>query len=321
MNIMYYNEKCDICGRRTPGAFMQVWRSKSGSDGLKSQFWCFDCIHGRNYLPAIKKSVTFIFSREDGNYKPNGTGFLVGIESEKDNSSYVRYLVTAKHVLQNEKGDYYSKIYVRLNKYDGKSEYLDIDLNNTEIFTHDQRDVDIAVLSFSINLKILDFEVIPEYIIPDQIKMKQLQISEGDDIFFSGLFENFYGQQRNQPIIRFGKVALMPDEKIEWKEQGTTSKYLDLYLMECLSYAGNSGSPVFFNLLRQQGRKLDEQGPNIHLAGVIMGNFNTKNFLPYDTILVQNIGIAAVTPSYKLHEILYSKKVKENRESAKESMQ
>lgn len=319
---MYYGEKCDNCGRRTPGTFMQVWRIRSGSDGLKPQFWCFDCIHGRNFLPEIKKSVTFIFSREEGKYKPNGTGFLIGIESEKDNSSYVRYLVTAKHVLQNEKGDYYSKIYVRFNKYDGKSEYLDIDLNNTEIFTHDQRDVDIAVLSFSINHKILDFKLLPEYIIPNQEKMNELEISEGDDIFFSGLFESYYGQQKNQPIIRFGKVALIPDEKIEWEHKDTAlSKYLDLYLMECQSYAGSSGSPVFFNLLRQQGRKIDEQGPTIYLAGIIMGNFNAKNFLPYNTILLQNTGIVAVTPSYKLHEILYSKKVKEHRESAKETMQ
>jgi hypothetical protein len=55
-----------------------------------------------------------------------------------------------------------------------------------------------------------------------------------------------------QPIVRFEKVALITDEKIEWKET-IPPKPLELYLLECQSYSGNSVSPVIFNLLRQQG--------------------------------------------------------------------
>jgi hypothetical protein len=98
----------------------------------------------------------------------------------------------------------------------------------------------------------------------------------------------------------------------------TLPKLLDLYLLECQSYGDNSGSPVFFNLLRQQWRNLGEQGPNIYLAGIIKGSFHRKEFFTGDTFLMQNVGIAAVTPSYKLHEILYSKQTSENRSSATE---
>ena len=42
------------------------------------------------------------------------------------------------------------------------------------------------------------------------------------------------------------------DEKIEWKET-IPPKPLELYLLKCQSYSGNSGSRVIFNLLRQQG--------------------------------------------------------------------
>jgi hypothetical protein len=43
--------------------------------------------------------------------------------------------------------------------------------------------------------------LIPEYVIPDLQVMKQLEILEGDDVFFSGLFESHFGQMKNQPII------------------------------------------------------------------------------------------------------------------------
>jgi hypothetical protein len=61
-----------------------------------------------------------------------------------------------------------------------------------------------------------------------------------------------HGQQRNQPIVRFGKTALITDEKIEWKET-IPPMLLELYLLECRYHSCNSGSPVLFNLLRQQG--------------------------------------------------------------------
>lgn len=319
MNIMYYDNKCDNCGKSNPGTFVQVWRHISKIEGVKQQYWCFDCFHGRNFLPEIKRAITFIFLKENGKYIPNGTGFLVSVEAEKDPSAYVGYLVTARHVLQNHKKEFYPMVSVRINTHDNKSKYLDIDLNKTEIFTHNDIDVDIAVISISLNKEMFDYKLIPENIIPNQEITEKLQISEGDEVFFAGLFENHYGQQKNMPILRFGRVALISDEKIEYKEdKGASPKFLDLYLLECEAYRGNSGSPVFFNLLREQGRKLDEQGSNIYLAGIMMGNFNEIEILSYDTYSNQNLGIAAITPSYKLHEILYSKRVKENRNSATE---
>lgn len=78
--------------------------------------------------------------------------------------------------------------------------------------------------------------------------MKQLEISEGDDVFFSGLFESHYGQLKNQPIIRFGKVALVTDEKIEWKEE-KPPKLLDLYPVECQSRGRQQRVTCIFQLV------------------------------------------------------------------------
>jgi hypothetical protein len=102
----------------------------------------------------------------------------------------------AKHVLQNEKGHYHDVVGIRVNKHDGGSEYIPVDLRRTKIHTHKENEVDLAVISFSLNQKQFDFKLIPEYIIPDQQVMKQLEISEGDDVFFSGLFESLWPTEK-----------------------------------------------------------------------------------------------------------------------------
>lgn len=49
-----------------------------------------------------------------------------------------------------------------------------------------------------------------------------------------------------------------------------------------------------------------------------MGSFYKSKIISTDAFLRQNVGIAAVTPSYKLREILYSDKLKEHRSDVKE---
>ena len=107
----------------------------------------------------------------------------------------------------------------------------------------------------------------------------------------------------------------MSDEKIEWKEKGKSAKLLDLYLLECQSFGGNSGSPVFFQLspLRKPG-VISLGGPRFFLAGVMMGSFQIGSELGATearrrVFSLQNAGIAGVTPAYKLHEILFSKEL------------
>jgi hypothetical protein len=49
-----------------------------------------------------------------------------------------------------------------------------------------------------------------------------------------------------------------------------------------------------------------------------MGSYHSTEVLLPDIFSKQNIGIAAVTPAYKLYEILHSVKVKINRNGAAE---
>ena len=78
----------------------------------------------------------------------------------------------------------------------------------------------------------------------------------------------------------------------------------DLILVEVSSYGGNSGSPVFFKKLGNNGQEF------IYLGGVLSGTYRdisevkvitTKNtpVVPY------NNGITGVVPSYFINEMFY----------------
>lgn len=248
-------------------------------------------------LTEIKKSVSFIFlPDEKGNFIAQGTGFFMGVRTAANSDQFSLYFVTAKHVLQDASGAYFSSFYLRLNKVSGDSELIRINKQDIRLVEHPDPLVDLVLFNLVPDTRIVDFKFIPADLINNQY-----QVREGQDVFFSGLFLSHVGQKKNQPIIRFGKVALISDEKIEWRERNQT-QWLELYLLECQSYAGNSGSPVFY--------QPHANGP-ILLAGVMKGSFiqtnqitmqdNTPNLISF-----QNIGIAAVTPARKLQDILLS---------------
>jgi hypothetical protein len=123
--------------------------------------------------------------------------------------------------------------------------------------------------------------------------------------------------KRNYPIVRFGRVALVTDERIDFG--GVKA---ELYLMETSSYGGNSGSPVFFYLGtdREPGSVVVGK-PVLELAGVMSGRFNDAVEVEALETAVKNfvrpsMGIAGVVPAYKLHDILFSKELTELRAKA-----
>lgn len=273
-----------------------------------------------DHLQQVKKSVSFVFIKnKKGELQPNGTGFFVGVKNEENEEVFNVYFVTAKHVLQDSKGVYFPQIYLRINDHKNNSKVIELSTNKIKIFEHEDAAVDIALFNCLPDQSTYDFKFIPNQLLADRDTISKHDISEGDEVFFAGLFTSHVGQKRNQPLLRFGRVSLMPEDKIEWKEAGKEAKLMDLYLLECQSFGGNSGAPVFFQLnpLRTPG-KIHMGGPQIYLAGIMTGSFLHGNKVQItDTVKnlvsVQNIGIAAVTPAHKLYEILYSKELIEAR--------
>ena len=281
----------------------------------------------------IAKTVTFIFLADDkGNPRiqndapfANGTGFFVLVANENGPGGYYGYLITAKHVLKDENGNYFKRVFIRLNDKKQGSEFLPLDLVPSgigkNIFVHEDPTVDIAVIPALPNEGIFDFLAIPTSMIKSKEEFKKSTITAGSDVFFVGLFAPHYGDKINTPIFRFGRVAMITDDRFRWQEGSKPPEMVELYLLETMSFGGNSGSPVFFSqgIDRQPG-SIILGADEITLAGVMRGNFNeprvggviqTPNaVLPF---FAQNIGIAAVTPAYLLRDILYSDELKKLR--------
>lgn len=279
--------------------------------------------------PNIKKAVTFIFPADTqgnplrdpktNNPHPYGTGFFVLVKNETGGAGGFGYLVTARHVLRGPDGKDFTRIFLRLNKLHGDAEFIPMDLvqgGHSIVYTHPDPSVDIAVIFGMPNEDTFDFKVVPDDMLTDRTSFSHLNIAEGSEVFFTGLFANYYGDHRNNPIVRFGRVAMLPEDRIAWQEEATKPpQFVELYLLETQSYGGNSGSPVFLYLGADRVPGAMVVGPPvIMLAGIMRGSFNEGRpigFVQPDAglpipISTQNIGIAAVTPSYLLHDILFS---------------
>jgi hypothetical protein len=275
----------------------------------------------------VKKVVCFVYVPDaHGDPTPNGTGFFVFVKLTASPDMAQFYLVSAKHVFTDQAtGKFYPRFWVRVNRFHGGAELVKIELSDPDlqVYRHPtDNTVDIVVLPVIINQTIYDYKAVPEDMLTSREEFHQLRIAEGSDVFFTGLFVSFQGQQKNYPIVRFGRVAMVTEEKVPWSEPGARDPVLlDLYLIETMSFGGNSGAPVFFYLgADREPGILNAGAPVLKLAGIMKGSFDQRNpigILQTNAIAVsqENIGIAAVVPAYLLHEILFSDRVIASRET------
>jgi hypothetical protein len=275
--------------------------------------------------PDITKTVVFIYTDVGGAAaQPDGTGFLVSIATPSDPNRFWLYLVTAKHVVLTDSNNFSSplrdRIWVRVNKKAGGFGMYDIALvgagqsqSQTAFFNSDPS-VDIAVMPIHPpDLDTFDLKVLPEDMLASPDDIQKLHIGAGTDMFFTGMFTPFLGEQKSYPIVRFGKLAMIPEEKITFAGVPTEG-----YLMEAFSFGGNSGSPVFFYPSADNNPGSMMLGPvPIKIAGVMKGFFGDiepiallqpPTAVPNQGIPVSNgnSGIALVVPAKFIREILNS---------------
>ena len=139
---------------------------------------------------------------------------------------------------------------------------------------HYDENVDLVIFLFYPSQDIFDYL----YILTSYCRKRESidkMLNEGDDVFYSALFTNYYGKENNHPILRFGKVSLLTNEKIEINQINEPEKLAHLYLFEIQSYPGNMELPNFFQLPRiTKDKKLYFGNPEIHLVGVMKGHYN-----------------------------------------------
>jgi hypothetical protein len=282
--------------------------------------------------PDLTKTVVFIYKDASGTpAQAQGTGFVVSIPVAADPNRLWVYLVTAQHVVHTNSNDLssplFSELWVRVNNKSGDSSMHKLEIipsgPNQTIFFHSDPSVDLAVLSIRpTDADKLDIKTMPEQMLTSTDDFKKLNIGVGTDMFFTGMFTGFLGEKKSYPIVRFGKLAMVPDEKIKF-----SGSLAEGYLMEAFSFGGNSGSPVFFYPSSDNTPGMMNLGPpNIKIAGVMRGFFGDPEQIlfaenpsaangppiPYSK---GNTGIAFVVPAHFISEILHSEILEARRQT------
>lgn len=246
---------------------------------------------------ALRDSVSFLCVENKGEFAVIGTCFSMAIE--EDNQLFV-YIITCKHVVKDfvDRG---LPIFIRLNR----SDILDVGyprLPDGWIY-HNDPNVDVAVLPFvrkADKSQPFEWNALSANLlmIPDEELARQgIKLREGMDVFFMGLFTPYYGTTRNLPIIRWGRISLISPELIE-----TSLGYSRYFILECHTYPGNSGSPLYLELYRNGNTA-------VVLIGIVSSAYvQAQEVLrnPSGTTEVyRDFGISLAIPIVKAHEILW----------------
>lgn len=254
-----------------------------------------------------------------------GTGFLISIDVPEvgknalGNAIGVDYLVTAKHMIRqktsdNQPGPYAKKVNIRfntLNPIDSSGRRwnsFDIEIlderGDLMWFVDDSDPVaDVALVPVFLGESV-EYKTIGQESFATKVFVTEHHVNENDEVLFTGLFAGYSGAQENYPVVRHGRLALLPGEDVPI-DPAKPDKKSQVYLAEVTSFGGNSGSPVFLRIgALREGLSVNRTlGYTYHLLGVMRGFFS-------DEEAKQNTGIALVVPSDKIVEILSSDLVK-----------
>ena len=234
--------------------------------------------------------------------EPLGTGFFVEVKSETTTDRVYVYLVTAAHVVEDVKADQWS---IRLNNKEGGSLLLRPAVGEAAAYVKwwfhpTDKSVDVAVMPMVPPEELVDYRRLSaaEMFVTEEI-IRSNSIGAGDEVFMTGLFTKLAGSKRNQPIVRTGNIAMMPDEPVP-----TSRGMLEAYLIEARSIGGLSGSPAFVRTTVQMGLGMT------YLLGLMHGHWDIPPGAVNDLAEDRdgggsvNMGIAVVVPARKILEVL-----------------
>ncbi|MGB0079030.1 MAG: hypothetical protein WBP87_15820 [Candidatus Sulfotelmatobacter sp.] len=270
----------------------------------------------------VRKCVGFVGIRGEGaEIKYGGTVFFVKISEDGLPFSY---MVTAKHVAEELEG---SDCVIRLNDKQGKSVILEATGVKWWYHPTESASVDSAVRPFFYKgHEHLDVTTIANTIFATREIIDEYEIGIGDEIYVAGLFTRVTETAKNQPVLRTGNLAMMPDEKIEFNKFGL----IDAYLIETKSFSGLSGCPVFVRHTVSTPLTQEADGPPIgkfkrlygggssYLLGSLIGRWVVPEGTDPTLAEALNVGISAVVPIYKILEVINHPELVEMRKIVKE---
>lgn len=251
----------------------------------------------------------------------SGTGFLVSIHDDRlPKDQIFVYLVTNRHVAQPgiEKGEpcVVSNYVLLSNSKEATTPtggVLKVDNLGPSInwVYSDDASVDLAILPISLPPS-SDFMTMDLNIFVSQDMLDDHRVVEGDPVLFAGLFIQFHGASKLEPIVRSGTLAMLPYDQLST----TLNKMGRVYLADAHTFGGNSGSPIFVDINKFRGTL----GYDYRLLGVIAGSvpetsdFTLQVTTDYKGSVQANSGVCVVVPQEEIRKILNSDTLKHERD-------
>lgn len=269
--------------------------------------------------------------------KPVASAFFIGENIGGDR--WVKYIVTARHVLDQSRP--YGPLWLRCVSKDGSEKKL-AQLDHNAWIMHPTADVAVAPLQ--INLDKFDVRFVPKDILADTGWIDRHNIGVGDHLAVPGLFRHHLGEKRDEPIVRFGRIAHISPNKVKLPaEGGAPSMEMQVILADLSSWGGQSGSPAwaYFSVDRHLfgGEALNMEVPSPRLLGVLHGHYSVRQIVEEDTTkppwereeqpsvsdntpskrhVRLNSGIAIIVPAPRILDLLQTKQAKQVREEFRE---
>jgi hypothetical protein len=254
----------------------------------------------------------------EGGDVAGGSRFVVGVPSRHRHLTPYLYVVTNKHVIDGG---------CRVVRFAGRSDDA-IAMETSPEHWHCALDDDLAVMSFGIPKEITWGAIDVDLFLDESTEIDGWSVLLGDDVFMMGRFIGHDGRQKNRPLMRFGNVAMLSDER---EPIGMGDHDQVGFLVECRSMSGFSGSPVFVALSERRwtGNRHESRGPfprgafkllGVDCAHLPMWNPVRPSKSHRETCDAQwveiNSGIAVVIPAWHLLRLINAPQFREEREEA-----
>lgn len=252
-------------------------RTRSGADKLTAPFLFFMtvnllCAFAAGQVQAnvdvMRKSVVFLYGADShGHPDPAvmiATGFIVQVPAKHDPKLVYMLLITAQHVVdpmwacQNTQNP--KRLFLRLNKarFDPSVEqegtsYLPLDITmsgkDRTVFTSADTSVDAAVIALNgAVVNVTDFDFNPLFLSDFPTPNELASVSAGDNIFSAALLPPFISVHRNYPILKFGHISAIPQERVQLScTTRPEPSLLREWFVAASLVPGNSGSPVIYS--------------------------------------------------------------------------
>ncbi len=271
-------------------------------------------------MEFIASTVIFLFSA-GSNPQPIGTGFIIGYPIPEKEGQVIPLVVTARHVLGDQ-----NKVLARFSTQEGSSTtFVSYDIEsmkkNNDYWEYPGDDgVDIVVFR-SLHFKETKYNLFPINLIATKKTFEENTIRQTDRVIFPSLLINFMGSAQNYPVIRDGSIALIPGEKVPMRYKVGSRVIVttqEVILVDATSIPGASGSPIFlWPGPRLKGNSYQMGGTKPYLLGIMHGFYPAvpREILEVKTsdtkkMYSENSGVAIIFPSWKLNDIIESKKLK-----------